>query len=118
VSAHGTVPLCGHGAVVHVPFTHVWFEAQQTPLQQMGLTKPHMFLPHSVPYAHLPLWQIAPGPQHSSPHRKPLQHTLLPLRVLRHLSSGPQHVFPHSSLPLQQNSLPELSFMHLPLQHW
>ena len=65
----------------------------------------------------MPLWQIAPGPQHFPPHSVPLQQTLLPPGPVRHFSFGPQHVLPQSVLPLQQNSLPALSFMHLPLQH-
>ena len=52
---HGTVPFLLHAAVAHLPFTQVWFEAQQTPLQQTGLVRPQKPFPHGLPYAHWPL---------------------------------------------------------------
>jgi hypothetical protein len=60
---HGTIPGL-QPPTVQCPLTQVSFDAQQTPLQQMGLVRPQDPLPQGAPYAHLPVVQMAPGGQH------------------------------------------------------
>jgi hypothetical protein len=92
VTGQGTWPG-GQVAPVHRPLTQVWFESQQTPLQQTGFAMPQHVLPQGVPTQHRPLWQVAGGSQHTSPHSGWAQQTCLPAGDLRQ-SFGRQQVGP------------------------
>ena len=91
MAGHGTCPA-GHGAVWHWPLTHVWLDAQHTPLQQTGLVGPQNVLPQGWPKTHWPFEQISPFVQHWFPQMIPVSQQIVP--PLMQLLEDEQHVPP------------------------